>query len=148
MSAPNADPKTELVNALATLDAMLVKERGPSRASLEWAARALRAAKGALEERDQQLELVTQPELQTAKELLRVREELKALQQRASKLEERAKEAEAQLSIEHATQREERKRLAELDARAKSYDALLQRDANAFDNFMDRALDPSKPKKK
>ncbi|MBK9385307.1 MAG: hypothetical protein IPN34_10880 [Planctomycetes bacterium] len=148
MSAPHADPKTELVNALATLDAMLVKERGPARASLEWAARALRAAKGALEERDQQLELVTQPELQTAKELLRVREELKALQQRASKLEERAKEAEAQLSIEKATQREERKRMAELEARAKSYDALLQRDENAFDNFMDRALDPSKPKKK
>lgn len=148
MSAPHADPKTELVNALSTLDAMLTKERGPARASLEWAARALRAAKGALEERDQQLELVTQPELQTAKELLRVREELKALQQRASKMEERAKEAEAQLAIEKATQREERKRMAELEARAKSYDALLQRDENAFDNFMDRALDPSKPKKK
>ncbi|MBL8898408.1 MAG: hypothetical protein JNM84_12300 [Planctomycetes bacterium] len=148
MAALPADPKTELVNALATLDAMLVKERGPARASLEWAARALRAAKGALEERDQQLELVTQPELQTAKELLRVREELKALQQRASKMEERAKEAEAQLSIEKATQREERKRMAELEARAKSYDALLQRDTNAFDSFMDRALDPSKSKKK
>lgn len=147
MSASPDDARTELANALSTLEAMLVKERGPARPALEWAARALRAARLALEERDQQLELVTRPELQTAKELLRTREELQASQKRASALEVRAKDAEAQLAIERATQREERKRLAELEARAKSYDALLQRDTGAFDAFMDRALDPSKPRK-
>lgn len=140
------DPKRDLENALRTLDAMLIQERGPHRSALSFAATTLRTAQSAIEERDQQLELVTAPEMAKARELQNAREELVLLKRRVKELEARVKESEAQLEVERASQREERKRLADLEARAKSYEGLLQNNVDAFDQFMDRALDPKKPK--
>ena len=138
--AAEQDIRERIENALAILAAQGHEPHALQR-NLALAVETLRAAKGAIEERDSQLDLVTAPERDAAKEAERLRSELEAAELRVAQVEQQLALARQDQEIEVQLHDEDRRRLTTLERKAKELDTVLMEDDAAFARFMERKLD-------
>jgi len=135
------DVRDTIENALQVLRATRPEDRGQARQALAIAIDALEACAGAVDELERELGTVTEPELDTARELERLRAELAAARERAKGLEVELRSVQAELTAQLHLQAEDDRRRSQLERKVEDLDRLLLSDDAAFDRFMDRALE-------
>lgn len=140
------DVRQRIQNALAILESPKSREPHQVPRTVGAAIDALRAAELALDARDAELDLVSSPDLQAAREIVRLRQELEAARERVARLERELATAREELSIEKRVHVGEREKLADLEARAQRFDEVLLTDDRAFERYMDRELDAREKK--
>src|SRR5688572_3348134 len=140
------DVHQRIQNALSILQSAKSREPHEVARTVTTAIEALRAAKVALDERDAELDLVSSPDLQAAREISRLRKELETARANVVRLERELATAREELSIEQRVHDGERKKLADLETRAKKFDQVLLTDDRAFERYMDRELEAGEKK--
>jgi hypothetical protein len=141
MAEGNDDVRAKIENAITILSTPAAQEPHAARRSIVLAIEALRAALGGLDEVEAELELVTSPERIAAGEVKRLQSELAEAKARAQKLDGELTKLKQKTEIEGHLHDEERKRLKDLERRAKDFDTIVLKDKDAFDQFMQRTLD-------
>lgn len=142
------DIRTILDNALAIVRSQAVGERGPTHQALRTAAEALLAARQAIDELGEQLDLVTAPELDAAQEVRRLRAEVGRLEEKLAQVEEERERERQSRELEEHLQAEEKRRLRELERKSRDFEDTLAKDPAAFERFMERALDEQEKRKR
>lgn len=135
------DPRRSIDNALAILGAQRGGDPRAAAQGFAVAIEALRAARAAIDDLDGQLELLTAPERNAAREAARLRGELETERRRAAGLEQDLAMLRADRDVENAVHEQDRIRLRELEKRAKEFESVIMRDDDAFGRFMESALD-------
>ncbi len=135
------DIRQQIDNALTVLASQRHEARGQIAQSLSMAFDALKAAGAALDERDEQLGIVTDPERDMAAEVQRLTKELEAAKSQSQRSEQKAAMAEAEKELEDHLHAEDKKRMKVLEKKARNLDSVLMNDDAAFGRFMENALD-------
>jgi DNA repair exonuclease SbcCD ATPase subunit len=142
------DARASIDNALAILSAAGADEPHAVKRNLALAANALRAARDEIDALNAELDLVTAPDVDAAREVQRLERELATAQGRIAELEQASAMLRRDLDIETNVHADENRRLKELEKRAKDFESVLMEDDEAFGRFMDRALDEDERKRK
>ena len=138
-----SDIHQRIHNALSILAAPKSREPHQVPRTVGLAQETLRAAEQALREMEGELEIVSAPDLQAAKEVARLRRELEKAHEQGVRLERELRAAREELDIEQRVHADERKKLADLEQRAKKFDSVLLQDDQAFARYMDQELGPA-----
>ena len=145
---PQEDIRLRIQNTIAILEAEAAKVEAAARRDLQLAVETLLAARTALDERDEELDLVTAPDRNAAEEAQRIARELEGARERIVALEQQLAEKETALDIEEQVHEEERRRLKKLEKQAASFESILETDQQAFSKFMDKALEEEERKRR
>ncbi len=135
------DIRQQIDNALTILGTQRHQARGEMAQSIAMAFDALKAAGAALDEQDEQLGIVTDPERDMAAEVQRLTRALDETEARATRLEQKAAMAVAEKELEDHLHAEDKKRMKDLEKKARNLDSVLMNDDAAFGRFMENALD-------
>ena len=135
------DIHTRIQNTIAilTAEARTLDEHG--RHDVQLAVETLQAADVAVTEIEAELDLVTAPDLNAAKEVQKLRNELEQAELRIAELDQRLAEARERIQIEDQIHAEEHENLQRLERQTKKMENILETDADAFGKFMDHALE-------
>ncbi len=143
-----SDIRQRIRNALSILEAPKSREAHQVPRTIGLAMETLRGADEALDELESELELVSAPDLDAAREVKRLRQELEAAREKMTRLERELKMVREELSIDQRVHSEELRKLASLEQRAKTFDQVLLSDDQAFDRYMDQQLGDGGAKKR
>ncbi|MFO1054509.1 MAG: hypothetical protein U1F36_19990 [Planctomycetota bacterium] len=135
------DIRTRIDNTLTILAALQTNEAHALRRALALSADALKAARVALTESEDELEVLTAPERNSAEENLRLQKELQKAKDRITGLEQDLAMARQDHDVEKQVQSIDRKRLQELEKKVAQYESMLMNDEQAFSRYMDRAIE-------
>ena len=141
MSDPLATTRTRVENALALIDQQRAKAPAELQRTLDLARGALESSLASLTELEAQLESATDPSVDAASELVRVRKELGAAQGRELDLALKVRELQGEVAASNAIQEEEERRARDLNRRVRDFQEKLMTDDAAFTKYMDAALD-------
>ena len=140
-TAMQDDIHQQIENALRVVGAQRHQVQPQVAQTLALAFDALKAARAALDESDEQLAIVTDPERDMAVEVQRLTHELEQERARADRAEQATAVARADKEVEDLLHAEDSKRIDKLEKKAQSLDAVLMKDDGAFGRFMENALD-------
>ncbi len=135
------DIRTRIDNTLTILAALQTNEAHALRRALALSADTLKAARVALTESEDELEVLTAPERNSAEENLRLQKELQKAKDRILALEQDLAMARQDHDVEKQVQSIDRKRLQELEKKVAQYESMLMNDDQAFSRYMDRAIE-------
>lgn len=141
------DIRSRLDSALTVLAALNTNEPHVLRRALVLAGDALRAARGALDEADDELDVLTAPDRNSAAEVVRLEKELATARDRAVALEQDLAMLRHERDLETQVQAVDRKRLADLEKRVAQYESSLLKDDDAFSRYMDKAVEEDEKKR-
>src|SRR5690606_13231703 len=117
------------------------------RQTFELAKTTLLDLRNALDELEAQLEVVTAPERNSARDVVALGKELRAAKSKIHELEQRHALARAELDADRLLQRQDRERLTELEKKNRQYEELLMKDDDAFARYLDQAIDADERKR-
>ncbi|MBI5850537.1 MAG: hypothetical protein HZB39_05785 [Planctomycetes bacterium] len=141
------DVRNQIDNTLSILASLQGNEPHVLRRAIALAADTLKSAREALKETDAELDVLTAPGRNAAEELVRLRKQLDAAQDKALDLEQRLAMLRQERDVELQVHAAEKKRLAELEKQSAQYEAMLLKDDDAFSKYLDRALDADEKKR-
>ncbi len=141
------DIRDKIDNTLAILASLQGNEPHVLRRALALAADTLKAVREAQKETDAELDVLTTPGRNAAEDLVKLRKQLDAAQDRILDLEQQLGLLRQERDIENQLHATERKRLAELEKQSTQYEAMLLKDDDAFAKYLDRALDADEKKR-
>lgn len=141
------DVRSKIDNTLAILAALKGNEPHVLRRALALSADTLKAAREATQETEAELDVLTTPGRNAAEDLVKLRKQLDAAQDRILDLEQQLGLLRQERDIENQLHATERKRLAELEKQSTQYEAMLLKDDDAFAKYLDRALDADEKKR-
>ncbi len=142
------DIGTAIRNALAILATPGAKAPHAIERNFQLAVETLLAARAAIEKRDSEIDLVTDPDHTAAEEAQRLRAALEKAEGRILELEQELAMAKHDAEVEQVLHAEEQKRLKTAEKKAKDLDSLLMEDDEAFKRYMDKAMDEQERKGK
>ena len=147
MSAGPDDIRRRIDNALAVLGATPTNDVRAVRQTVELLKSTLTELRGAFDELEAQLEVVTAPDRNAARDVVALDRELRSAKAKNQDLEQRLALARAELEADRQLQADDRTRLAELEKQSRQFEDLLLKDDDAFGRYLDRAIDADERKR-
>ena len=140
--------RSQIDNALAVLGATPSNDVRAVRQTFELLKTTLADLRASIEELEAQLDVVTSPERDAAKEVLALEKQVQDATARMARLEQELSQTKAALEAEQQIRKAERARIAELEKIAKEFEQLMSPDRGSFGRYLEKAFDEDEKKRR